>query len=99
MIIVHPQWHADTVGDLQIRAHFRGALIHIHIELGPYKSVLNIEVSSFQGCFNTYSGSVQKCPEYVILISGGDLNHFSYSFPLPFPLPFLLHSLIAGNKW
>ncbi len=24
----------------------RGALIHIYIELGPYKSVLNIEVST-----------------------------------------------------
>ncbi len=37
---------------------YKGVLIsrHIYIELGPYNSVLNIEESSFQGCFNIELG-------------------------------------------
>ncbi len=36
-----------------IHTYYTYIHMYIYIELGPYKSILNIEVSSFQGCFNT----------------------------------------------
>ena len=56
-------------------AHFRGAHLWVSTKLSwifqgalivgtcLYKSTLN-STSSFQGCFNTWIGSLQKCPEY-----------------------------------
>ncbi len=42
-------------------------MIHIYIELGPYKSVLNIEVSTFQGCFKYIELDPYKGPYKSVL--------------------------------
>ncbi len=43
-------------------------------ELGPYKSVLNIEVSTFQGCFNTELGPYKSVLNIEVSTSQGCFN-------------------------